>query len=426
MRVLSVSTSDRGGGAEQVAWDLFTGLEARGHESWLAVGQKHSSHPRVFEIHASPWFDYRPFADPRRQASWDRLRRWRHRRGFEDFLHPYSRHLPDLLPQPPEAVIAHNLHGGYFDLRSLPHLSRRLPVALVLHDFWLLTGHCAYPFDCDRWRDQCGDCPHLDTPPAIVRDATRANLRAKRSLYRRSRLVACSPSRQMLDQARMSALGAGVTDYQCIPNGVDLDLFRPGDRDVARKKLGLALHRPHILMIGRNPAGNPFKDFGCAEACARRLAAENRKVVFLMLGGRDASEISFGPVTMRSAPFTDDRAAVADYFRASDLLLHATRQEVAPLVLSEAMASGLPAVSSAAGNAAELLGDCGSVVPIGDVDAHSAALIRLLDDADLRADMGRRARSRAEASAGKEQMVRAYETLLLELTRPGSRATDSP
>jgi hypothetical protein len=50
LRILQVSTSDIHGGAEKVAWDLFTSYRARGHRSWLAVGQKRSNDPDVLQI----------------------------------------------------------------------------------------------------------------------------------------------------------------------------------------------------------------------------------------------------------------------------------------------------------------------------------------------------------------------------------------
>ena len=80
-------------------------------------------------------------------------------------------------------VLYHVLH----DLRQLAPLSHRLPVAMTLHDEWTFTGHCAYALHGDRWRDGCGSCPDLGVYPAIPRDGTRANLRAKASIYERSR-----------------------------------------------------------------------------------------------------------------------------------------------------------------------------------------------------------------------------------------------
>src|SRR4030095_8523730 len=91
--------------------------------------------------------------------------------GHEDFDYPGTWNLLNLTPEPPLIVHGHNLHSDYFDLRALPWLSNKVPVVLSLHDAWLLSGHCAHSFDCDRWRIGCGDCPDLTIYPALRRDA---------------------------------------------------------------------------------------------------------------------------------------------------------------------------------------------------------------------------------------------------------------
>jgi hypothetical protein len=49
-RILQISTSDIAGGAEKIAWDLFTSYRNQGHQSWLTVGAKKSQDPKVLYI----------------------------------------------------------------------------------------------------------------------------------------------------------------------------------------------------------------------------------------------------------------------------------------------------------------------------------------------------------------------------------------
>jgi len=245
LRILQVSTLDRGGGAEQVAWNLHQAYRARGHDAWLAVGFKQSSDDRVLTIgqpslppigqSSLPPIGRPPLPPmgrsslppigrsslppmgrsslPRRGSwawwcqglsnhlqPWDgRLRgvgRVRHylrdladgweglgrRVGLEDFRHPASRALLSLPPERPDIVQAHNLHGRYFDLRYLAPLSRQVPVVLTLHDAWLLSGNCAHSFACDRWLNGCGQCPDIGIYPGLPRDATAWNWRRKRAI----------------------------------------------------------------------------------------------------------------------------------------------------------------------------------------------------------------------------------------------------
>nr|MDJ0869634.1 glycosyltransferase [Myxococcota bacterium] len=155
LRVLQLNTSDRGGGAEAVAWNLHRRLAERGVASRLAVGRRRSGAPDVTALPRSPLRD--PGA--RLAAQLDRLR------GREDFRFPASARLLRRPGLAIDVVHAHNLHGGYFDLRLLPELSQRRPTLVTLHDGWLLSGHCAYSLGCERWRQGCGSCPHLDVYP---------------------------------------------------------------------------------------------------------------------------------------------------------------------------------------------------------------------------------------------------------------------
>ena len=54
LNILQVSTADRGGGAEKVAWDLFRSYPAYGHGSWLASELKKTDHPMLFPSPAMP------------------------------------------------------------------------------------------------------------------------------------------------------------------------------------------------------------------------------------------------------------------------------------------------------------------------------------------------------------------------------------
>ena len=66
-KVVSVNTTDVGGGAERSAWTIFRGLRETGVESWMLVGEKRSDDPWVLPMHSSPYIDYRQFQTGRPQ-----------------------------------------------------------------------------------------------------------------------------------------------------------------------------------------------------------------------------------------------------------------------------------------------------------------------------------------------------------------------
>jgi glycosyltransferase involved in cell wall biosynthesis len=91
-----------------------------------------------------------------------------------------------------------------------------------------------------------------------------------------------------------------------------------------------------------------------------------------------------------------DAAALDARYAAADLFVLATRHEGYGMAVAEALARGLPVISTATGAIEELVAGsdppAGIVLPPGDLDALSQALARALGDADLRARLAHGAR----------------------------------
>jgi glycosyltransferase involved in cell wall biosynthesis len=397
-RVLIVNTSDVGGGAEGVAMAMLDGFPGLGTDAWLAVGRKESDHPRVMSVFTSPNVDYRPIGKRTRRTVVSVRRSIGGRIGLEDFNHPHTRLIPDMADAPPDVVFCNNLHGGYFDLRELPRISRRVPTVLRLADSWTFTGHCAVPPGCERWRTGCGSCPDLATPPAVARDATRRNWKRKRAIFRRSRLHIVAPSRWLLERAEQSLLAPAIAGADIIPNGVDLDVFRSEGPSDARVP-GVS----RLLFVANGGSANPYKDF----ATIRRALGELRDPVELLAvgGGEEREEREGGSVIRHLA--RRDPASLAALYRSADLYVHAASAESFSLTAAEALACGTPVAAASAGGIGEVVdrGRTGLLVPPGDSGELAAAITRLLDDTSLRERMARQAATEARDRFDQRRMV---------------------
>src|SRR5260221_10261991 len=122
--------------------------------------------------------------------------------------------------QEADIVQLYNTHGGYFSHTILPLLSRMRPIVWRLSYMWAFTGHCSYSYDCERWRTGCGACPLLDEYPALKRDTTAFLWKAKRVLYRHSRMNIVVTSRWMAKLVHESRLLGHFPEFNT-PNGID-------------------------------------------------------------------------------------------------------------------------------------------------------------------------------------------------------------
>jgi glycosyltransferase involved in cell wall biosynthesis len=126
-----------------------------------------------------------------------------------------------------------------------------------------------------------------------------------------------------------------------VPNGVDGGVFHPAaaaDRPGLRARLGLPADRPVLLFVGRFVEKKGLR-------MLRQLAAALPQFewVFVGWGPEDPSAWGLGHVRCTgSLP----QPAIADYYRAADLLVLPSVGEGFPLVVQEAMACGLPAMIS--------------------------------------------------------------------------------
>lgn len=456
LRILQVSTTDGTGGAEKVAFNLHCAYRLRGYRTWLVVGRKYSNDADVLPLpndsYRNPWvrgwFTLRDSCTPLEEKVYEvkSLNRLFHRlgrigepfrilnrwRGFEDFSFPGTRHLLDLLPERPDIIHCHNLHGGYFDLRVLPRLSRQVPVILTLHDAWLLTGHCAHSFDCERWKTGCGNCPDLTIPSAIKRDATKYNWQRKRDIYRKSRLYLATPSQWLMDKVRLS-MAESATDYRVIPNGVNLSIFHPADNQhAARAELGLPQEANVLLFAANTIRDNIWKDYKTLRAAVSRLAENSKlKPPLLIALGDDSPPERVGEAQIHFVPFQQDSYTVSRYYQAADLYVHAARADTFPNTVLEALCCGTPVVATAVGGIPEQVKGLqvsfcktgvyspqeatGVLVPMGDATGMAEAIMTLLENEDLRQRLSKNAAKDARDRFDLNRQVEAYLSWYKEL-----------
>jgi UDP-glucose:(heptosyl)LPS alpha-1,3-glucosyltransferase len=231
--------------------------------------------------------------------------------------------------------------------------------------------------------------------------------------HRNLRAVIAVSSRTERDVSRYyGPLRAAVT---VIPNGVDLEEFSPPASPRHRPKHT----RPLVLLVGA------LERKGLATAIAAlagmRTAADLLAVGAGDRGGflRQARELGLQDRVRVEPPRTDVAAAM----READLFVLPTRYDPFGMVVAEAMACGVPVVTSGVAGAAELIEDGVSgkiVADPRDARGFAGAMDEILADESRRAAMGHAAR-RAVAGLGWERVAERTLAVYREVGQPSPR-----
>ncbi len=206
----------------------------------------------------------------------------------------------------------------------------------------------------------------------------------------------------------------GVAKKRCrmIPNGVDLERFRPDGRAEARRALGLEPNAPMFLFLGH---GFERKGLDTALEALSLLSDDGAQ---LWVAGRDATAVWRARIDSlgldRRVHLLGEREDTERLLAAADALMLPTRYDAFANVCLEAAASGCPVLTSAPNGAADWLGESCLCVPDPRDAAGFAKGLEELLDPTRRASLSRAGRSRAEESSWSHH-VRALRELYREV-----------
>lgn len=216
-------------------------------------------------------------------------------------------------------------------------------------------------------------------------------------------------------------------DPHCVaafPIGIDVRHFRPASPEPdLRQELGLP---SGCQLVGLISYLRTYKGHKYFVEAAERVLTQHKDVIFLIVGegpeeaairGHIESRGLSGQVRMLGGRYGED---LLNVFRSLDLfVIPSIEGDTIPQVLMQALAMGLPVVSTTVGSIPDVIldGETGFIVPPRDSLALADRIGRLLDNASLRADFGARGRALVERSYSLDLMLDELEHVYTRVLR---------
>lgn len=305
---------------------------------------------------------------------------------------------------------------GKFDLRVL----RVLRDIVLRHDINIIHSHdyksdlFAYLFG--RWM-----CPRpvrlLSTAHAWVLLGLKGELYRRLDLAvmrRLDHLIAVSHA----TKAEMVAGGVPADRVTVIHNAIDTAVWSP-ERGTGsfRTEMGLDGAFPVIGYVGRiNREKDLFTWLKAFAVVARKHPTA--KGILVGDGRGDDTQVALERLAREfgvahQVIFPGYRSNLQSVYAAFDVFMLSSRREGLPNCILEAMAMGLPVVTTDVAGAKELVkdGETGYVLPLGDVEGLAAALLNIVEDPALRDRLRQAGRRRIESEFSFSSRLRRIEDL---------------
>ncbi len=308
----------------------------------------------------------------------------------------------------PDLIIAGNIHNARWPVSFLDPLRESgAQVVAYMHDCHFATGRCAYAGPCKLYRDGCNEtCPTAHQYPALAPELIRDAWLERRRIFGQGGipLVVNSEWTKRFATEAIPDARVGVVHY-----GIDTELFSPGDKAEARRRLGIPEDR--IVILG-----------GAVNLQDARKGGVHLQSVFKGLGkqvhGIVLGANSDGIAGAQGLGLVSSQRKIRLIYRAADIFVNTSLDEAFGQMMLEAAACALPIVAFDVGGVKDISRHNVNalVVPAGDTDELLKATQFFVHDAAARERCGNAGRDIAVNEFSLARQAQNWTRYLADLS----------
>lgn len=249
----------------------------------------------------------------------------------------------------PDIIHLHWINGGLLQISSLKKLNK--PIIWTLHDSWPFTGGCHIPYACEEYKYNCSKCKKFSKNRINI---SKYLLNKKIREWENLNINVVAPSLWMFNRSKESKVFKHKPHYN-IKNGIDLNVFKVINKNIARDNIGLDNNKVKILFGSVDSDSDPNKGFYMIQKLIKKLSLESDKYELIIFGARYNHDLDNYGIKINQMGIINDPKQLNLIYSSADIFLCPSISENLPNTILEAMSSGTPTVAFDIGGIGDII-----------------------------------------------------------------------
>ncbi|MEO6851123.1 MAG: glycosyltransferase [Mucilaginibacter sp.] len=353
---MHLNTYDGNGGAGRACIRLSSALSDQNIESKVIVHYKFGKNPLIGDFNKN-------FIQKAYTAALIILERVWAKRYLKAERTPFSFawfgrsviHHPDV--KNADIIHLHWVNHGFLNPVHIAEIAKLdKPVVWTFHDSNAFTGGCHVRYTCDHFKQECGNCPLLQSPSPD--DYSHIAWKQKQYAYNKLDFTVIAPSSWMKASVAQSRLMRRVSISQ-IPNTLETCIFKPVDRVLTKEAAGFPMDK-FVFLTGFMPSRKDMHKgtsylLESLQLLKERLGEKADNVELVVFGNRGTDDMPDFPFNTTFLGTVNNDEKLAQYYVSADAFLIPSLEDNLPYTVMESLSCGTPVIAFTTGGIPDMV-----------------------------------------------------------------------
>lgn len=401
MKILQVNSVYKKGSTGKIVYDIHTELQKRGFNSVVCYGRGEKvDEPNVYKICTEFYSKFNNL--------WSRVTGIM----YGGLSCSTRKLIKVIVREKPDIVHLHCINGYFVNIyKIVEYLKKKhIKTVLSLHAEFIHTANCGYAFECNKWKNGCGNCPrNKEVTKSFFFDNTNLSWKKMKNAFEKfgNNIIVTSVSAWLMNRAKQSPILSDL-DHCVVLNGLNTEIFRFRKFEYEYKKFkegykGIIFHATPFLSSDPNHIKGGYY--------VVELAKIMSDYHFLIAGNYDDSMDIPSNVTLLGR--LADQETLAKFYSISNITILTSKKETFSMVTAESLCCGTPIVGFKAGAPETIsISKYSRWVDYGDIKSLGNAVLEVVNLDINKEELSKLSRSLYDRNVMVENYINVYKRLL--------------